>query len=70
MMWENVDSRVVGGGFRYHNHVIAPDVIAKFGKELCQLLALAAEDPSQTLTDLVKEINPPFSHRRPAYQIK
>lgn len=70
MMWENVGSSAVGGGFRYHNHVIAPDVIGKFGKELCQVLAIASKDPSQTLSELVKQINPPFSHRKPAYQFK
>ena len=70
MMWENSDSRVVGGGFRYHNHVIAPDIVAKFGKEFCQILAFAAKNPNETLSDLVEQINPPFSHRRPSYQIR
>jgi len=70
MMWESVDSNVVGGGFRYHNHVIAPDIVGKLGRELCRLLAHAAEDPGQTLADLVEQINPPFSHHRAAYQMK
>ena len=54
----------MAGGLRYQPQVIKTELIERFASELLRLMAVVAEDPCASLTDIASQIYPPFLSSR------
>ena len=60
LLWESYEGDHVCGGIRYQPHIIKPELVESFGKELCQLISAIAKDPCKSALKFAQAIHPPF----------